>query len=487
MNNFEDDYLSWFPKNLSNTIDAVAYYTQTPVEMIGTLMLGVMSEVTQGHADVVLPSGQLVPLSTWVLIISASGSGKTPALNILRKDSILEFEQMELKLFNEKLNNYNQSILIWKAELSALTSQLKKSVTENEYDLSTWKEKIHLHHKNLPEKPKKIKLTYSDSTIEALQKGLAENSETACFVSDEGSSFFNGRISSGLASLNQIWDGQRVCIDRCIHETSLVIENPRLSIILGIQPGQLKKFLQKKGCETRDLGSFSRMLICAPFNNQGYRYTGHKQLDTRHIEKFNAIAKRLLNKTTAINSNRSTIRFSDNATNLYYGYCRENERRIAPSMQWEDIKDFISKTNRHVAKIAALFEIFETGETTIQESTLEKSIKLTDYFTRQYQNIFSTSPYQQQIDDAEYLASWLPNFSKKRNNRYLMFNDIRQHAPNHLRNTKRLREAIIELDHQKYLFYDQRRRLSYVDIAPGFSPDERLLNKAIRDKLDNYK
>ena len=117
MNNFEDDYLSWFPKNLSNTIDAVAYYTQTPVEMIGTLMLGVMSEVTQGHADVVLPSGQLVPLSTWVLIISASGSGKTPALNILRKDSILEFEQMELKLFNEKLNNYNQSILIWKAEL----------------------------------------------------------------------------------------------------------------------------------------------------------------------------------------------------------------------------------------------------------------------------------------------------------------------------------------------------------------------------------
>ena len=117
----------------------------------------------------------------------------------------------------------------------------------------------------------------------------------------------------------------------------------------------------------------------------------------------------------------------------------------------------------------------------------QKSIKLTDYFTRQYQNIFSTSPYQQQIDDAEYLASWLPNFSKKRNNRYLMFNDIRQHAPNHLRNTKRLREAIIELDHQKYLFYDQRRRLSYVDIAPGFSPDERLLNKAIRDKLDNYK
>ena len=33
MNNFEDDYLSWFPKNLSNTIDAVAYYTQTPVEL----------------------------------------------------------------------------------------------------------------------------------------------------------------------------------------------------------------------------------------------------------------------------------------------------------------------------------------------------------------------------------------------------------------------------------------------------------------------
>jgi len=62
---------------------------------------------------------------------------------------------------------------------------------EEDYEYEEYE--LQEHGSTQPVKPRKIKLIYSDTTPEALQYGIYENSPSAGLMSDEASVFFTGR------------------------------------------------------------------------------------------------------------------------------------------------------------------------------------------------------------------------------------------------------------------------------------------------------
>lgn len=472
-----------FPMMIQNAMTAVGIQTQVMPELVGTLTVGVMSEAVQGVADVQIPQGPLCPTSTWVLAVVDSGGGKTPTLNLLRNQSIQAFEAAQLQAYQCKFQQYETDRLTWQLELDELSSALRKAVRK-QLDTTELKQSLAAHMQQAPKKPRRVKLSYPDATIEAFCHGLAEHWPNASLPTDEASMFLNGHMANGLASLNQCWDGQPICLDRRSQGQPLTVDAPRVSVILGIQSGQLEKYFNRRGTEIRDLGTLPRMLICCPPDNQGFRNVMPTHINPAHLAWFHDRAQELLKQSMTDAgdpiSTKRVITFSPEAEARFHQLRIEYENSIGPGCFRQSVRDFIAKATRHVARLAAIFEVFENGSDVISLDMLERAICLVNWYAVEYQRLLTPPPeLPQELRDAEELYPWLWNFMQRRCNRYLIVNDIRKHAPNALRDTPRLKAALLNLGQRGMLVYYILDKIHYIDMQPQLIQDSSALQFAI--------
>ena len=72
--------------------EAIQAHTRAPIAICAQAVLGAIALVGQGHADVVLPSGQVRPLSLFLMTIAASGERKS-AVDRLALRAIYNYEE----------------------------------------------------------------------------------------------------------------------------------------------------------------------------------------------------------------------------------------------------------------------------------------------------------------------------------------------------------------------------------------------------------
>lgn len=470
------------PPRLFNAVMAVANTTKSPYEMAACLALAVGAECVQGAFDVDMPQFGPVPLGVNLCLIAESGLGKTQVLKALRKP-VRDYENHLREKFKAVADETKVRTESWEAIKFQILKSIRKA-TERGRDTAPWEAKLLRHEREKPSVLFEPNLSYSDSTPVALKMGLAKW-PNAALVTDEASSFFGGRMARDFGFLNQVWDGTPIVLDRADATHSCKIEEPRLTLVLAVQPHAFASYMKKSGDQLRDLGASARFLFCSPLNNHGQRFRNQWELDhSGGLVGFEQRCKDLLSESVhdfAPINDKKLLRLGSMALPRFMDHHNYVEAAQRPFGWLHHVPDHASKVTRNTMKIAAILHLYgEQPETDISLQTLDAAIRISDYFTREFLSLFVGPPeVPQYLKDADDLYNWMWSRGTANNNRYLMKSDVQNRCPNWLRTPVVFENTISTLYSQGRLTVCKVQRIVYYDMCPTLPFDSVALSVAI--------
>jgi hypothetical protein len=451
---------------------------QVSKEMATFAALGAISVACQGLIEIEQPTGNKVPGSLMLLVIAESGERKTTILEHFFK-SVRRFQKLEMEKYQEAYKEYESSLHTWKIHLSVLESDLKKEIKEiiesDDFEdafesgkINKKKKIIENHKSSCPVKPTLPKFIYEDSTPEALLKGMSNNSAAACLLSSEGGGVFEGRVMKDLSSINSLWDGGEVTVDRATSDC-FILRNARLTTLLMAQGSVINRFMDKRGDEARGNGFLARMLVVKPEGMAGKRIS-KKASNLPRSEAFNVNIYNNIQKNSIFYDKHATnekicLKFTENASEKWNDFYRNVESQMGKGCVYEYYKDHASKLMDNASRIAGLISYFEKGgDEDIDSRTLEYAIEIVLVSSYYFLNYLADVPEVvtnseilvrylfRRIDEAEakakakdvYQCADSQNSDIIRIGKSLEFNwaDVSQKGPSVLRNKKKFEEVI---------------------------------------------
>lgn len=442
-----------FPPVLRNVIQALHNNTQIPVELIGNVVLAATSLTCQSLVEVIQPHTNMPePCSLYLMTIAESGEGKT-TINKQVMKPCYEFASGLIQQYEQHIVDYKHQFKLWKIRQQALESNLRQAIKKG-YSGENEEHEISKHAQNEPLRPPRPNFIYEDTTLKALVEGLGEHPE-AGFIYDEAITFFKSHLKNNPGLLNKSWDGETFDFRRADGEIYQI--TPRLTFSLMSQPGVFMDYIKRHGVSARASGFLSRFLFAWIESSIGERNNIQVAIETEHdLNVFYERAVELLaqNKTqipdTTVQKKRLTL--TDDALVLWKENRVQIERKLAPSGEWEHIRDIASKASANTLRIAALFQYFYNDSSeTIQSSVVECAIKIMNWYLEQADRIFYPMSERFQFEqDVRELHSWIMNRIRQNNGSSILKNDLEKYGPHRLRRTERLTPVLNQLISQGY-------------------------------------
>ncbi|GAA5784346.1 YfjI family protein [Chitiniphilus shinanonensis] len=371
------------------------------------LTMGLLVEVSgcaMGAYDVIGLDRQPSPLGLFGIPIMASGEGKSAMIGQLEQGR-KRFEAEHTARHQAAYQDYLLDEQIWQTQLQGLEKQIRRYPDELPASL---RQSLQDHWRKAPKPPRQIKLSYTNFTPEALVQNLAEHWPHAVLALDEASEFFNGRGTQGLTVLNNGYDGTDLDRQRCGERHGGNVVAPRMAALLALQPGALKRYLERRPGEARDLGFFARALIAFPSSMLGQRdfsrvgETGHLlpwladrlyQLLTQSVDEYDHPAR------------RQHLTFDTAATQRLRDLSLRIESFVAPNGWLSQAPDHAAKALRNLTRIAAVLHLIEHEVgLVIGESSVEAATSVMNYFTTEFLRLMV--PPDPLLADAEAVYAW---------------------------------------------------------------------------------
>lgn len=436
-----------FPPFVLNEITSIAREVQAPSEMVVTSILGLMGTVLQSIIEVQPPVGEKTPVGVFTLTINESGDRKSAVENLVY-EQVRKFDQEQDQKYAKQLARNTIEKKAWHLKLKIIQKRLAKSLSEGSSDAS----EIENEYMGLLAQEPCVErcghLLYSDFTMEALMKKLAERWPHASIASSEASKILQN-LSQQVVQLNLLWDGQSsMSVNRKVEGDTLVTD-PRLSMSLMIQPEPFNKFRALNGTLAGSTGLFNRMLICRPPSLQGTR-----MLSTNMVEvaphspssPFQQRVKELLVEGEAqvkAGGLRKIMHFSPEAKKLWVTFYNSTESWMGPGGSMEEVKGYASKAMNNMARIAAILTYFAGGRTVIDEATLAVAATLCDYYNAEFVAIFG--PEGQADISKEYaraLEEWFRRRHAATGKSSFRMGELYKEAPGSVRKKAQLEVAL---------------------------------------------
>lgn len=358
---FPIDYL---PPILKKAVVGIAALTQVPQELAVQSVLGAAALACQPLADVTTPSGQITPLSLFVVSLARSGARKTSADDLAMEPFTVR--EGELRADYDMLRDaFDKAAALWEAERKAIMGG-KKPRDQRKYDLDQMARK--------PEPPLMPELTIADTTIEGLLKRWSQMQGSLGLFTDEGGAFIGGYSMrgegklSGGATLSKIWDGKPIRRMRAGDETAMPpLYGRRLSAHLMIQPDVAIEFLTNDTLEGQ--GFHSRVLLAMPPDLIGTRL--FRKPDSQalvHMSAYNAHMLELLRKPWPLAEHSQNelrprvLAMEEDAKKAWIIHYDEIEKQSGKDGRFAPLVGFGSKAGSITARIAAIFTLIEDAD-----------------------------------------------------------------------------------------------------------------------------
>ena len=372
------------PEVLRNYVSDVAESTQTPIDMAGVASLALMSIAMQPRYKVIGKSDWEEQLSLYCMIVAEPSDRKSAVFNQIIK--VIQSFEVE---YNE---HHSIDVLKSQEEHSSLEKKYKKAskdyengkITKEEYDEAFRK---YSTHKVI----KPISLTLDDVTSESLTNEIESQDGCIALVSSEGGIF--DIISGSYTNFPNIdiflkgYSGDFIKVSR-IGRPSLYVKNPRLTILLTVQPKVLESVVNNGTFTGRGLSA--RFLYSVPKSLVGSRKFETKPIDFDNKKRFSDLIHEILKepKTATI-----YISLSNEAYSLLKDYYESFELRLATDLK--EIGGWAGKLVGNILRISALitrarnvkYDAFlytpssdDSAEWIVQKEDMESAIKLGNYF-----------------------------------------------------------------------------------------------------------
>ncbi|EAA7108139.1 DUF3987 domain-containing protein [Salmonella enterica subsp. enterica serovar Ouagadougou] len=445
------------PEVLRNVVVALTKDVDAPIELISGSVLSAVSLACQGFVDVQFPDGRTKPCSLYNLVLADSGERKS-TIHALVMKPFLDFEKKDKTAWDRAYANYNADMLIWDAQNKTLLRKINQKINKGESFQTERSQLAHLSTQK-PKPPKRIKFIYTDTTPEAMQRGLYDNIPSAGYISAEASMFFEGRAKNNLGFLNELWDGAPVDVERRSKESFSVL-NARFSMLLLVQNDIFIQYFKKYGRKATGSGFLSRFLISAVERGQFRRLSSNYDINSQELAIFHKRINELLlpmkeqyeykpskidecifktdeedeiyeedNISDDINTRElkpkilTLSRHSQRELERFYG---EIEKAAYYFSNNQTIKAWILKLAENTIRIAGLLQYFtDSNKNEISDDMFECALKIAKYYANNTIHLFLTT-FASSEQDAENVYTWLKNILPPPDLFEGMFDDVKQ-------------------------------------------------------------
>jgi hypothetical protein len=432
---------------LGNAARAIHDKVQAPEAMCAQSVLAASTLAVQGYANVVLPTGQEKPISSFFLTIGVTGERKT-ATDIHALWPVRKYEKYLREKYDADLPEYLNALDAWKKQ--------RQEVLKNNTDYpDTAAKKAGLDALGgKPQPPLIPLLTPSDPTFEGLAKLFARGQPSLGLFSAEGGQFIGGhgmseepklRTAAGISSL---WDGEPIKRVRAGDGVS-ILPGRRLAIHLMAQPDVAAVLLGDRVLE--DQGMLSRLLVSSPNSTIGTRkWRDPKPESDPDIKRYGARLLFILERPLPLEDGKTNelaprrLELSPEATSGWIAFSDHIEGEMTGGL--EPIRGLANKLPEHAARLAAVLTLVEdikAGE--IPPEHMVAGIELAQYYATEALRLFAAGYIDPDILLAQRTLKFLECEWREE---FVSLRVLYTHGPNAIRDRKTAKRiAKILADH----------------------------------------
>jgi putative DNA primase/helicase len=442
--------LDALPDTVRAAVEEVVGFVKAPVPMVASSALAALSLAIQAHADIKRAEKLHGPTGLFLLTIADSGERKSTCDGFFTS-AIRQYQEEQAEAAKPILKRYRADVESWEAKRSGIKDAIRQ-LSKNSKPTDGMESALRDLEPCKPEPPRVPRLIYADATPEALAHGLAKQWPSGGVVSAEAGIVFGSHgmgkesVMRNLATLNQLWDGTSLTIDRRTSE-SFTVQGARLTVALQVQEPTLREFFSKSGALARGTGFLARFLVAWPASTQGFRPFTEAPANWPALASFNQRLAAIVSQPEPMDDNGALtpamLSLSPEAKRAWVEYHNAIESELASGGELYDVRDVASKSADNAARLAALFQMFEHGTGAVSVDCFESASRITAWHLNEARRFFGELALPAELADAARLDNWLIDHCRRErvgtvNKRYL-----RQHGP--VRDGGRLDSAIMEL------------------------------------------
>ena len=386
--------LDALPVGIARFVQAVATETQTPPDLAGVGVLGVLSSAALGAA--VVDCGNWVEeLGLYIIAVAPSGDHKSAVLrSVVAPLQKLEREWREeasasvrdRRTSQETLQARKQKLVRKAAELEAHEERI-----EAEAELADVAARL-----DEIGEPVTPRLLADDATPEALGGLLAKHGRIAILTAE--AAFFDNLIgrydakgSGNLHLVCKAYNGEYTHVDRRNRDPEQ-LDRPLLTVMLAVQPHVLRGLIENQ--LARDQGLVGRFIYVLPETLLGRRRIDAPAVPAELSGAWEALVRRVstanpLTEPTEQSSVGSVstsqlqilrLSLSPSAKNLLDALRSEQEPRLIEGGDLRPVADWIARHAGRVARIAGLLHLAElSAAEPIGEGTMRSALRIGEY------------------------------------------------------------------------------------------------------------
>jgi replicative DNA helicase len=397
------------PGWLAEQVFAVAEFTQTPIDLAGSIALACLSTAAGGRAEVEVRGSWREPTNLYTVVVLPPGSRKSAVFAamvapILAAEKAL-IERAAPAIIEAELT---AKVAGKAAEKTALAAANADASGRDTLIAEATAAAMNAEAIAVPAKPQ---LVADDVTSEKAQSLLAEQGGRLAILSPEGGIFATiaGRYS-GTPNLEVFLKGHAgdmMRVGRQSREGDHV-DKPALTMGLAVQPEILRDIANMPGF--RGLGLLARILFALPENTVGRRKIGADPVPMSvaadYLSNLHALVLTLAEWTDP-----AVLVLTPAANERVLDIERAVEPRLAPGGAWSHIVDWGSKYTGAVVRIAGLIHLSEHlrdgwGQP-VDADTIERAAMIGDYYAAHALAAFDDMGADQSTRNARVILAWI--------------------------------------------------------------------------------
>lgn len=466
--NLQEFPVDVFPLSTRQYIESVAETKQVPIEMPACVAFVSYALAMAGKIQVQAKDDFVENCNLYMMISAETGARKSAVFSEMMHP-IEEYQTRESKARKTTIVQYKRKVEMIESRIDRLNTDYarnKKGVTKEEIEREISKLEV---EKSELKKVNELTLYTQDITPEVVGILLQDNEERLGILSSEGDlvDVWKGRYdSNGDISLYlKGYTGDAIKVHR-VKRAPIILENPLLTILIMAQPIVIEKTLSNEQYNLR--GLTGRFLYCLAKDLVGSRkYTDKIIPDALRSKYYNKI-KRLLSY-----KDKTVVGLTHKAKELFIDMSISCEKSLTGRNS--SIRGWANRKPGFVLRIAGILHVMEwleSGAKDIPElmsvDTMEKAIKVVDYFTEHSRAAFEHMGHNQAIADAKIILRKITQTGRKELSHNQIYNLCR--GQSRFREAKSIDKGLQVLCENGYL-----KRRPAKNIGPGRPRGDRYL------------
>jgi putative DNA primase/helicase len=407
------------PPCIRAAVEEVCGFVQAPLPLVASSAIAALSLAIQAHVDVKRAERLTGPVGLFMTTIADSGERKSTCDGFFTR-AIREYESEQAEAYKPILKDYQADIAAWEAKYNGLKEKIKADAKARKPTTGPESELRDLEH-DKPEPPKVPRLIYADVTPEALAFSLGKQWPSGGVVSAEAGIVFGSHgmgsdsVMRNLATLNQLWDGNTLTIDRRTSD-SYTVRGARLTVALQVQEATIRSFFEKSGTLARGTGFLARFLIAWPQSTQGYRPFREAPEHWPHMATFNQRIAEILRQPVPMDDGGNLaplmLTLSPEAKAAWIGFHDAVEAQLRAGGDLHDVRDVASKSADNAVRLGALFHIFSGATGPIGLDSFESAASIVAWHLSESKRFFSELAVPDDVMDAARLDAWMIEYCR---------------------------------------------------------------------------